>query len=423
MAWAQDADQLISCDQGGKLILWQPSAGKLISQLDSGTSLSHLASSHDGKAIAAIDGEHKLRFWRWTDKLVPAELEAAKPIIDAKAIVLANKPAPALVLASESAGVLVITTADGKQVRKIDHGSAVDALAISPDGTQLATGGRDGKTRLWKTENGEAIRTLEGDTESRIQISVADRDVKRQKAAVARLESRTGELEKALAKEDEAVKKVTEERDKAKTKVGEETKKHTDAVAKVTATETGINKAKADMQTAETNANAAKKKISEQENLKKTVALQVAQAKAARDKVAEQLAAEEKKYKEAVDKMTAVESEIAKAQADQQTATKTLADSKTQLDNLTKQLEADKKAATAAEEAKKKSDADLAKREQALSSGRHRGSSSGPPPPCRTHKQRCRIRKTSQHPVGATPGQHPETCRQSRTLGRRGLVR
>ncbi len=64
--------------------------------------------------------------------------------------------------------------------------------------------------------------------------------------------------------------------------------------------------------------------------------------------------------------MTAIETELAKAQAEDQAAAKMMTDAKTQLDTLTKQFEADQKASAAAEEAKKKSDADLAKRQQAL---------------------------------------------------------
>ena len=364
--WASESDRLASCDSGGKVILWQPSAGTQIAQLDAGISLSQVAASHDGNLLAAIDAERKVRLWRWTDKLQAAALEAATPIADATALALTSKPAPMAVIASESAGVMLVGLADGKLVRKVDHGSPVDALAVSPDGTQLATGGRDGKSKLWKTENGEAIRTLEGDTETRIRLAMADRDVNRQKAAVTRLVARTGELEKTLTTENEAVKKVTEERDKSKEQVAAEEKKRVEALAKVTATEGNIAKTSSDMQAAEAKVSEAKKKIAEQENLKKTAAEQVALAKAARDKIAEMLAAEEKKYNEAVAKMTAVETELTKSKTEEQAATKAISDAKTQLDTLNKQLEAEKKAAAAAEEAKKKSDADLAKREQAL---------------------------------------------------------
>ena len=364
--WASGADRLVSCDTAGNLFIWQPSTGNVIAQMESSTSLNHMVVSHDGNSIAAIDVDNKVRCWRWTDKLQTAELEAAKPIADATALRFISKPAPMLIISSETAGVMLVGLGDGKLVREIDHVGPVDALAVSPDGGQLATGGRDGKTRLWKTESGEPIRTLEGDGDSKIRIAVANRDVNRQKAAVTRLQARTGELDAALKKENEAVEKVKGERDKATAKVAEEEKKRMDAVAKVTATESSIAKTQTDIQSAEGKANEAKKKVVEQENLKKTVAEQVAVAKAARDKIAETLAAEEKKYQEAVAKLTAVEGELTKAQTEAQTATKTMADAKTQLDNLTKQLDAEKKTAAAAEEAKKKSDAELAKRNQAF---------------------------------------------------------
>jgi WD40 repeat protein len=378
LAWSPAADRLFSCDTSGKLILWQASTGTKLAEHEAAAALHALAASQDGSAIAAVDAQRQVRFWRVvqtpvenkpdakTTVLQSADLEVVKPITDATAVAFAGKPAPTLIVASETAGVLLVGLGDGKQIRKIDHGAPVDALAVSPDATQLATGGRDGKTKLWKTENGEAIRTLEGDPESRIRIAAANRDVARQKAAVARLEARTAQLEKALTTENEAAAKVKEERDKANQTVAEEEKKRAAAVAKVTATEGTITKTTTNMKTAETKAAEAQKKISEQEAMKKAIAAQVAQAKEARDKAAAALAAEEQKYKDVLAKMTAVDTELTKSKTEVETSTKMAADAKAELEKLAKQLEAEKKAATAAEEAKKKSDAELAKREQAL---------------------------------------------------------
>ncbi len=272
LAWSPATDRLFSCDASGKLIVWQASTGNQLAEHNAATSLRQLVASQAGDAIAAIDAERHVRFWRVvqtpvenkpdvkTTSVQTADLESVKPIADATAVAFAGKPAPMLVVASETAGVMLVGLGDGKQIRKIDHGVPVDALAVSPDATQLATGGRDGKTKLWKTENGEAIRTLEGDPESRIRIAAANRDVARQKAAVARLEARTAELEKALTTENEATKKVKGERDEANKKVAEEEKKRAEAVAKVTATEGTITKTTTDMKSAETKAAAGAEK-------------------------------------------------------------------------------------------------------------------------------------------------------------------
>ena len=53
--------------------------------------------------------------------------------------------------------------ADGKLVRTFTgHTDALYALALSPDGRQLATGGYDQKIKLWDPATGKEIRTLKG---------------------------------------------------------------------------------------------------------------------------------------------------------------------------------------------------------------------------------------------------------------------
>ncbi|MFE3459371.1 protein kinase [Nocardiopsis aegyptia] len=45
------------------------------------------------------------------------------------------------------------------------HGSSVESVAISPDGTRLATGGTDGTARVWDVATGDELATLEGHTD------------------------------------------------------------------------------------------------------------------------------------------------------------------------------------------------------------------------------------------------------------------
>lgn len=54
----------------------------------------------------------------------------------------------------------------GKLLRTIPTGSQLLALAFSPDGQLLATGGEDNAIGLWQTRTGDLLRTLEGPTGS-----------------------------------------------------------------------------------------------------------------------------------------------------------------------------------------------------------------------------------------------------------------
>ena len=56
-------------------------------------------------------------------------------------------------------------TGTGELVRKYEgHTDALYALALSPDGQQLATGSYDQKIKLWKVADGSEVRMLKGHT-------------------------------------------------------------------------------------------------------------------------------------------------------------------------------------------------------------------------------------------------------------------
>ncbi|MDP4512185.1 WD40 repeat domain-containing protein, partial [Nonomuraea turcica] len=49
----------------------------------------------------------------------------------------------------------------GKTVRTLpEHGKGITAVAFSPDGRTLATGGAEGVARLWDIRTGKTVRTL-----------------------------------------------------------------------------------------------------------------------------------------------------------------------------------------------------------------------------------------------------------------------
>lgn len=64
---------------------------------------------------------------------------------------------------SRSGQILQWETRSGKLIRNIRaHNDAINALALSPDGNLLATGGYDQKIKLWNLATGQETRTLQG---------------------------------------------------------------------------------------------------------------------------------------------------------------------------------------------------------------------------------------------------------------------
>ena len=59
--------------------------------------------------------------------------------------------------------VLCASAPDGPLLRTMDgHGSGVSSVVVTPDGTQILAGSRDGTLRLWDLITGEELRTLHG---------------------------------------------------------------------------------------------------------------------------------------------------------------------------------------------------------------------------------------------------------------------
>lgn len=391
LAWS--GDRVFSCDQRGRVTCWDTTSGKKVAEMVSPRPLSELVATDGVDVVAALNDQGKVVLWRLTPGkegahvLEPVELEAAKAIVDANALRLTSKPTPMLIVASESAGVLLINLSDGKLVRKIDHGSAVESLDITADGSQLATGGRDGKARTWSVADGKALATFQGAPDGRLRLAHATVDAERQKAAVTQLTAMTAELEKTVTKEAEALKKVTEERDKAVAAVAAEEKKRVDAVAKLATAETAIAKAKTDTDQANQLLAQSQQSLAGTKGQSEKLAADLktrsdllakanaaaaaaqqqidaaSQALAAAKAEAEKIAEEVKASQAAISK---VNEEATKAQQAIATANKTIADAKKRSDDSTKQLDAQKKAVTAAEASKKTKDADLAKRTQAF---------------------------------------------------------
>ena len=230
---------------------------------EANAALVKLSASDSGSHVAAIDVDGKVHVFRAADdgKSIARLSEAAGEVNDATAVTLTDQPAPMAVIASNAGGVVLVGLADNKVIRKLDHGAVVDALAVTHDHARLITGGRDGKTRVWTLADGKPGFTMEGDSRGRLLLADATRDAERQKAAVARLNQRTGELEKLLATENEALAKVTEEHKKATDALAAEEKKRVDAATLVSATEAKIAKSTMDATKATATIDAATKML------------------------------------------------------------------------------------------------------------------------------------------------------------------
>ncbi len=311
LGWANTAgedERLFVARQDGHLAVWNGTTGAIVCELQTDTSIAEMAIARDASTLVTLTSAKQVRAYQcaatesvW--KITPVH-ESVGAIADATAIAAT----PTLIaIASESAGVLLVDPKANTVVRKIDHGAVVDALAVSLDDTQLATAGRDGKTRSWNLADGKALITMQGTRKQQLRLNQADQDVVRQNAIVAALNAKTATLEALLKTENEALAKVTQAKNEATEALAAATKKHADAVALVATTQATLKKANEDAAAAEP--------------LIATVTKQLHEAKAKVELVAKQLAEQQ------AAKVTA-DAEVAKAQAEVDAATKKAAEAK-----------------------------------------------------------------------------------------------
>ena len=156
LKYAQTLDGRIATGGADRSIrVWDPS-GTQITELDAPARVKSVAFHPDGTLVSA--GE---------DGAVTAwDLESRKPV---RTIAEHDGPVTSLVLA----GNVVASGGADRTIRLVDpasdapprnfpvaHTAEVEALAFSPDGTVLASGGNDGRIVLWDVEHSRELAVL-----------------------------------------------------------------------------------------------------------------------------------------------------------------------------------------------------------------------------------------------------------------------
>lgn len=159
LEWSPRGDVLASCSSGvtGRIELWEVDTGRAIRSC-SGPLLYNkagLAWSPTGSTLAIANGS-TLRLWRVATEESPREIVATT-----STVVSWSPDGKRLALAGEYATEVVLWNTETEQPEQaLPQTPAVLALAWSPQGHELATGGRNFGIRIWQPGEKQPSRTI-----------------------------------------------------------------------------------------------------------------------------------------------------------------------------------------------------------------------------------------------------------------------
>ena len=162
---------LASATTNGVIQLWDPNRGlERCDPIELGTQEVELALSPDGKILAALpvgSGSNSPRLW---DSAACKEIDrlAGEPV-DARALVF-TPDGGSLVTAG---GPPTVFGLDAKRPRRTFKSprSVVRSIAVSPDGSTIATAGTDNLVTVWDVAVGVPFATLKGHTRPVLSIA------------------------------------------------------------------------------------------------------------------------------------------------------------------------------------------------------------------------------------------------------------
>jgi WD40 repeat protein len=153
-----DGARLVSVSLDKTIRLWNAADGSPVGQLETPAPIQALAVVVDGSQVVTGGADNAIRLFSVTaDPAAPLVVGAQLPSHAQPVTALAASPSDKTQLISGAAdgSIRQWNLANNQQVREINHGGPVTALAIRGDGQQWASAGADNLIKLWNAADGQ----------------------------------------------------------------------------------------------------------------------------------------------------------------------------------------------------------------------------------------------------------------------------
>ena len=212
LRFSPDSTRLASGSADKTIRVWDVGAGALFSQKENANEVAAVAWVLGGKQLATAGGDAVIRLWE-----LPAQGDGEwKP---AKELAGHTGPVTCLEALEPDGKQMISGSADGsvrhwsveqqKQLRQLDHGAPVTAVAAAPNGKILASAGGN-SAKLWSAEKGQAMGEMKGSRSARARIGETERAVAFAKSEVAYWRTTLDAAVKTQAAKADAAKKTAE---------------------------------------------------------------------------------------------------------------------------------------------------------------------------------------------------------------------
>lgn len=251
---AADASQLFSASLDKSIRVWSVSEGKALRTISTTAPVNAFTLNQDTTQIITAEADNSIRVWSLAEQAPAKQAQtneqkkpeggdtAVKPVLEIKghgqAVTSVDLILPAgsqIVSGSADGTVRIWNLSDGKQVRSMNHGGPVTAVAARPDGQMVASAGENSVAKLWQTNDGKQVAEIKGDlyAQGRVADLNQDKTIADQKVSLA--DAAVKEREKRLKDRQDAANKAKEAKDAAEKALADAQKAEKEAAEKLAA--------------------------------------------------------------------------------------------------------------------------------------------------------------------------------------------